>query len=56
MKLPVQSEVSMGRQAEPVASYASPIEDPAQFDLQETLKQMPAGQTLYRIFAMDKPI
>jgi len=28
---------------EPVASYANPIEDPAQFDLQETLKQMPAG-------------
>merc|ERR1739844_565160 len=41
---------------EPVASYANPIEDPATFDLQETFKQMPAGQTLYRVYAMDKPV
>ena len=41
---------------EPVASYANPIEDPATFDLQETFKQMPAGQTLYRVYAMDRPV
>jgi len=41
---------------EPAASYVTPVEDPASFDLQETLKQMPAGQILYRVYAMDKPI
>ena len=40
---------------EPATQYVNPIEDPSTFDLQETLKQLPAGQTLYRVFALDKP-
>ena len=40
---------------EPASSYATPIEDPSEFNLQETLKEIPRGQTLYEIYAWDMP-
>lgn len=40
---------------EPATAYANPIEDNNQFDLQQTLKEIPAG-VIYKVFAWDKPV